>query len=52
MGQVTTTTESWLAIVLEHDPEHYDRDVVYEFGEEREFYDTDNTSNGIYGGAV
>lgn len=39
---VTTTEISFLALVLEADPEHYERDIGYEFNNgERKFEEGD-----------
>lgn len=43
-------TYNVLDLVLEHDPDHYERDVVYRMSNDREYYDTDNTDSGIYDG--
>ena len=51
MGDKVTTSQSdWLTQVVKADPDHYKRDVVYEFSNGRQFLDDDNTDNGVYDG--
>ena len=41
---------NYLALVVKADPDHYKRDVAYEFSNGRKFVDTDNTDSGVYDG--
>ena len=42
---------SMLDLVVAADPDHYDRDVCYEFADgKRKYLDTDNTDSGICDG--
>ena len=40
---------SLMALVLGADPEHFETEIVYEFGYGRQFESTDRKSSGIYG---
>jgi len=41
-------TFSWLTLVTEADPEHYEIDDAYEFSNGRTFKSTDSGSSGVY----
>jgi hypothetical protein len=51
MADPTFRDYDMLSLVLEMDPDHYERDIAYEFSNSREFVDTDNTDSGIYDGS-
>jgi len=44
------TEISWLDLVVEQDPDHYENEVVYEWSNGREFESTDSTDSGVYSG--
>lgn len=47
---MTTTSEKpFLNEVLEVDPDHYKKEDVYEFSNDRVFKSTDDGTSGIYG---
>lgn len=46
--KVRMTDYSFKALVVAADPDHYKKDVAYEFSGERKFESTDSGSSGIY----
>ncbi len=50
IDMANTTELDWLALVLQADPDHYKRDVCYEWSNGREMHDTDDTDSGVYDG--
>lgn len=48
----TTSTVSWLAQVLNADPDFYKIPYVYQFSNNRIFNSTDHTNSGIYGKGI
>jgi len=46
----TTSEKSWLAEVVELDPDHNKEEDVYEFSNQRKFKSTDKTDKGVYDG--
>jgi len=41
-------TFNWLSLVVEADPDHYEKEEVYEFSDGRVFLNTDSGTSGIY----
>jgi hypothetical protein len=46
----TFTIRPWLEEVLKADPDHYKKDIVYQFSNDRQFVSTDDTDSGVYDG--
>ena len=47
----TSSDKSWLAECVEHEPDFYEDQDVYEFSNDRKFKCTDKTDSGIYDGS-
>jgi len=45
---MSESTKSWLSEVLEADPDHHKKDIVYEFSNGRKFESTDGSDSGVY----
>jgi len=43
------TEFNWLDLVVEQDDEFYEREIVYEFSNGREFQNSDKDDTGVYG---
>jgi len=48
--KVSYSERPWLEEVLRADKDHYKKDVVYEFTNDRKFESTDSTDEGVYDG--